>query len=158
MAEVAMAEQHLAFSVGVAARPRWAGNWRAAMWGVALVCGVAGFMVTSAAATAGAVRADGGELVMLLRFMATVKTGMALGLVALAAWRMGFPARPGMATWYAVACGLMPAGAGLIWGMAHVAIGAVLFHAGMLLMMGVGYFDRDDGGVRLTRAALGRRG
>jgi hypothetical protein len=152
-----MPEQNLALSVGASARPGWAGNWRATMWGVALVCGVAGFMVTGAAATAGAVRADGAELVMLLRFMATVKTGMAVGLVALAAWRMGFPARPGMATWYAVACGLMPAGAGLIWGMAHVAIGAVLFHAGMILMMGVAYADRDDGGVRLTRAALGRR-
>lgn len=159
-----MVEQSLALGArnalpvgGSVAATRRIASWAKVVWGVAAIGAVAGAFATGAAATAAAAQADGPDLLMLLRFMAGVKGLMGLGLIALAAWRLGFPARPAIAAWYTITCGLMPLGAGLIWGLAHVALGAVLFHAGMFTMFGVMWADQDDGGALLTRAVLRRR-
>jgi hypothetical protein len=124
----------------------------AIIYGVAVIAAAGGFVSTSHAATAAAIHSAGAELTMLLRFMALVKSGFALGLVWLAAWRLGFPAQPGITAAYAAACALMPAGAGLIWGLAHVVAGAVLFHAGLLLMIGVGWVDQEDFGTLMVQS------
>jgi hypothetical protein len=125
---------------------------RATICGVALAGALAGLAATSHASTLAAIHSAGAELTMLLRFMALVKSGFAIGLVWLAAWRLGFPASPGITTAYAAACALMPAGAGLIWGLAHVVAGAVLFHAGLLLIIGVGWIDQEDFGTLMVRS------
>ncbi len=156
-----MAEQTLAYAEAVIARGAAApapetirtlgqriGRRRAA-WGVACVSAAAGFIATSPTASDAAIYAAGPDLAMLLRFMALVKAGFALGLVALSAWRLGFPASPRVAAAYLVACALMPAGAGLIWHLAHVITGAALFHAGLITVLALFWLDRDEGRTKV---------
>jgi hypothetical protein len=157
-----MAEQNVVLPTpGITARfdPRALGvpvGWRGAAVSLACVSALAGFAATGQAASAAAMHDAGPDLAMLLRFMAMVKAMFALGLVSLAAWRLGFPARPGVVAAYVAACVLMPAGVGLIWHLAHVVAGAVLFHAGLLTMLAVGWADQDDAGD-LVLGALRRR-
>ncbi len=132
-------------------------TWRTAACVIAGMSAVLGFLATSPAATSASVHAAGRELEMLLRFMAVVKAGFALGLVSLAAWRLGFPAQPGIATAYLAACALMPAGAGLIWGLAHVVIGALLFHSGMILLIAVGWVDQETAGELMMKTIRKRK-
>ncbi len=132
-------------------------SWRTAACLIACVSAVLGFLATSPAATNAAVHAAGRDLEMLLRFMAVVKAGFALGLVSLAAWRLSFPASPGIATAYLTACALMPAGAGLIWGLSHVVIGALLFHSGMILLIAVGWVDQETTGELMMHAIRKRK-
>jgi len=82
------------------------------------------------------------ELALLLRFMASVKAVMALAAATLVAWRFGWPVRPATAVGYVVAASSMAAGAGLIWQLAHVAIGAVMVHGGLAMLAGLGWKDR----------------
>jgi len=82
------------------------------------------------------------ELTLLLRFMAVVKAGMAVGAAALAAWRMRQPVRAAPALGYVVAVSSMAAGAGLIWQLEHVAAGAVLVHGGLVAMGALAWMDR----------------
>lgn len=82
------------------------------------------------------------ELGMLLRFMAVVKAGMALGAATLIAWRMGTPVRPAVAAGYVVATAAMAGGAGLIWQLAHIGTGAALVHGGLLALLIVAWRDR----------------
>jgi len=92
----------------------------------------AGFLATNAPASALAVRYDGAALTRLVRFMAVVKAGLAFAAAGAVIWRLGVPARwPGLLA-YAVSCGGMAAGPGLIWGMVHVGWGAALLHGGLL--------------------------
>jgi hypothetical protein len=91
---------------------------------------VIGFLATSpddvARATADA------DLTRLLRAMTGLKLMMAAIASGAVLWRLGSPATPAWLCAYAVAGGAMFGGPGLIWGMAHVAIGAFLLHAGLL--------------------------
>jgi hypothetical protein len=111
-------------------------DYRAALIGTALLAAIAGF------AFAGAAAPGEPELALLIRFMAVIKAAMALGAVALVAWRLTLPATPRLAFAGIAACALMAAGPGLIWGMQHVIAGAVLFHAGFALLLVLAWRDR----------------
>ncbi len=102
----------------------------------------AAFVAGHDAASARAVVIAGPELTRLLRFMAVLKGVCAAGAVALVWWRSGYPATLRVTMSYVAACLLMAAGPGLIWSMAHVALGAVLFHAGLALLLLVCWTDR----------------
>jgi hypothetical protein len=92
----------------------------------------AGYLATGGAATAAAVAHDGAALTRLMRFMAALKGGLALGAAAAVVWRLGAAVTVPWFAAYALACGAMAAGPGLIWGMAHVGLGALLLHGGLL--------------------------
>jgi hypothetical protein len=74
----------------------------------------------------------GPALARLLRFMAVVKAGIALAACAAVLWRLGAAITLPWFTAYAVSAAAMAAGPGLIWGMAHVAPGALLLHGGLI--------------------------
>jgi hypothetical protein len=67
-----------------------------------------------------------------MRFMAGLKSLMALGAAAGVMWRLGGPASGAWLAAYAGACGAMAAGPVLIWGLTHVGLGALLLHGGLL--------------------------
>jgi hypothetical protein len=92
----------------------------------------AGFLATGSAATVRAVSESGADLTRLLRAMAAIKMLFAAGAVAAVLWRLGAAITPGRFLAYAAGCAAMAAGPGLIWGMAHVALGAALLHGGLL--------------------------
>ena len=50
-------------------------------------------------------------------------------------WRLGWPATGPIAATGIAAVALMAAGTSLIWGLSHVALGAVLFHAGLFALI-----------------------
>jgi hypothetical protein len=81
------------------------------------------------------------ELVMLLRFMAVLKAAMAIGALVLVAWRLRRPAGPALAASGIASVAFMAAGAGLIWSLGHVALGAVLFHAGLFTLLVAAWRD-----------------
>ena len=118
-------------------------------WRVLFVAGVAGALAMGLSAPASVIDPD---LAVLLRFMAVVKLGMALGTAALALWRLMLPIRPGLAVSYAVAVCGMALGSGLIWQSAFVAGSAVLVHAGLLLFGLAAWRDRDGIAAGLSRA------
>jgi len=105
---------------------------RALLASVVLAAIAAGFLATDADAAARAVGQSGAELTHLLRAMAALKALMAAGMVAAVLWRLGAVVSPLWLAAYAVACGAMAAGPGVIWGMAHVGLGALLLHGGLL--------------------------
>jgi hypothetical protein len=80
-----------------------------------------------------------------------VALGVAIG------WRVGHPVPAGRAAAYLVVAGMMAAGPGLIWQMAHVAAGAVLFHAGLLGLLAVGWRDREAVSALLAGVVARRR-
>lgn len=82
------------------------------------------------------------ELATLLRFMAVVKAGMALGAAALLGWRFGSPVRPAIGLGYVAGASGMAAGAGLIWQLGHIGAGALLVHGGLLALAGLAWLDR----------------
>ncbi|MDQ2802819.1 MAG: hypothetical protein M3Y41_09090, partial [Pseudomonadota bacterium] len=88
-------------------------------------------------------------------FMAVFKAALAAGAVWLVWWRSGYPVTLRLAMSYITACFLMAAGPGLVWSMAHVALGAVLVHAGLALLLAACWFDR--GSTQDLVAALGER-
>jgi hypothetical protein len=83
------------------------------------------------------------ELMLLIRFMAVLKAGMALLGMALAAWRLRYPASTRMAAGYVVAVALMAGAPGLIWEMSHIVAGAVVFHAGLGIFLTCAWADRE---------------
>ncbi len=86
---------------------------------------------------------DANELAVLLRFMASIKACLALGLAWASWWRLGLPVSARIGAAYIISGCLMPAGAGLIWGLAHVGLGAACFHTGLLLFITTAWLDRD---------------
>jgi len=96
------------------------------------VAAVAGVLATPAGLAAQAVAQAGPELTHLLRAMAGLKALAALGLVGLVFWRLAVAATTARFVGYILACGAMASGPGLIWDMAHLKLGAVLLHAGLL--------------------------
>ena len=95
------------------------------------------------------------ELAMLLRFMAAVKAMIALAVLGVTTWRLGHPAPPAVALLYLAAVALMAAAPGVIWQLAHVGVGAGLFHAGLLLFLGALVADRGEA-TQLVGTALQR--
>jgi hypothetical protein len=112
---------------------------------------VAGFAATSAPAAFQAVGDAGAELTRLLRAMAVIKVVLAAGVVWLIDWRLRFPINPRLAAGYIAGAAVMATGPGLIWDMAHVALGAMLLHgAGAVLLL---LFWRDPGSPAMAWAA-----
>jgi hypothetical protein len=93
---------------------------------------IAGFLATDTEASNLAILHDGAELTCLMRFMAAVKLVIAIAGAAAVLWRLGVAISLPYYTAYAVTCAAMAAGPGLIWGMAHVGLGAVLLHGGLV--------------------------
>jgi hypothetical protein len=114
----------------VAGEAVW-GRVASLVWVVAVLAGLAGLVV---GLSAGAPRMDA-ELVPLLCFMAVIKGAMALGAAALAQWRLRRVASAWVVWALVGSTGLMMSAPGLIWGLTHLVIGAVLFHAGLLVFL-----------------------
>jgi hypothetical protein len=114
----------------VADNAAWRGR-AGLIWAVAGLAGAAGLIVGLAAGAPGM----DAELVPLLRFMAVIKAAMALGAVALAQWRLKRAASGWVVAALAGSSGLMMSAPGLIWGLTHLVLGAVLFHAGLLVFL-----------------------
>jgi hypothetical protein len=105
---------------------------RAVLLAVITIAFVAGFHATSAPASAAFIAHDDAALTRLMRFMAVVKAGLALAACAAVLWRLGTAITLARFAAYAVSGGAMVAGPGLIWGMAHVGLGALLLHGGLI--------------------------
>jgi hypothetical protein len=110
----------------------------------------AGFLLAVAAAL---FAGRGGEsagfethLILLIRFMALIKLGVAIGAALLVWWRLGRSPSPCMAAGYTAGTMLMAGGPALMWHMNHIILGSVLFYAGLVLIV---IFARGDGARRL---------
>ncbi len=126
--------------------------------GLILVVGLAllaGLLVTPAPVTAVAAAHAGGALTRLLRAMAMIKMLLAACALAGVLWRLGAAVTVPWLVAYAVAAGAMAAGPGLIWGMAHVGLGALLLHGGLLAS--VLLLWRDPGMARRLEDTIARR-
>jgi hypothetical protein len=109
---------------------------------LAAFAAVGAALLASAPDAASTLATDDAELVMLLRFMAGVKAMLALTALAASVWRLGYPASPLLGAAYIVAPALMCAAPVVIWQVAHVALGAGLFHGGLALLLLALYADR----------------
>ena len=107
-------------------------RWRRGLLLAALVAG-AGWaaFASSPTETADAMARAGGELTRLLRSMALLKATMATAALAAVWWRLALPASVGWSLAYPTAAAAMAAGPVLIWGMAHVGLGALLLQGGL---------------------------
>ena len=113
---------------------------------------VVGLYATPHATSAAAITAAGPELVRLLRGMALLKLALVAGAAWFAGWRLRFPARPPLAAAYVASLGVMAAGPGLIWSMAHVVLGAALLHISLAILLVL--FWRDPGSPAMLPARL----
>ncbi len=143
--------------IRVATRPKRGRLIRLAVLAGAVVGGVVVAAVATSPAEAGlAVQAAGPELTRLLRAMAGLKLLFAAGLLAATAWRLEAPAPAWRLAAYAAAASAMAAGPMLIWDMAHLRLGALLLHGGLLA--GVLLLWRDPAmGRRLADTIAARR-
>ena len=114
------------------------------------------FALTDALATSRAVANAGTDLTRLLRFMAVIKGAMALGAVGALFWRLGSDVSLGRFVAYGACCAGMVAGPGLIWGMVHVGLGALLLHGGLIVLLVLLWRDPVVP-VRLEAALASRR-
>jgi len=129
---------------------------RAGMLALMLAALLAGFLVTGTGAAQLAIGRDGADLTRLLRFMSVVKGVIAIAGSAAVLWRLGSAISLPRFLAYAVTCAAMAVGPGLIWGMAHVALGALLLHAGLFATAVL--FWRDPAvGARLADMVAARR-
>ncbi len=115
------------------ARPGSAARRRTLLVGITLAAAAAGALATSAPAATHAITDAGADLTRLLRAMAAMKTLAAAALCWTVLWRLALPASASRLAAYALACAAMAAGPGLIWSMAHVKLGALFLHAGLLV-------------------------
>jgi hypothetical protein len=129
---------------------------RALLASVVLAAIAAGFLTTGADSTAQAVGQSGADFTRLLRAMAALKAVMATGMVAAVLWRLGAVVPPLWLAAYAAACAAMAAGPGVIWGMAHVGLGALLLHGG-LLATGLLLWRDEAVSTRLSAIVAARR-
>jgi hypothetical protein len=116
----------------------------------------AGLLATGPEPAAHAADAAGVDLTRLLRAMAVLKSAMAAGAAAAVLWRLGAAVSWPWLGAYAAACAAMAAGPGLIWGMAHVGLGAALLHGGLFATCLLLWRDRAVG-VRLSAIVAARR-
>lgn len=115
-------------STNEALSPAWA---RGLFLLVIVVAAAAGILATDPSTAHTAAAEAGTDLTRLLRLMALIKAAVASAAVAAALWRLGWPVSPVRFGIYALAGATMVAGPGLIWGMAHVGLGALFLHAGL---------------------------
>jgi hypothetical protein len=116
----------------------------------------AGLLVTGPGAVARATDAAGADLTRLLRAMAVLKSAMAAGAAAAVLWRLGAAVSWPWLGAYAAGCAAMAAGPGLIWGMAHVGLGAALLHGGLFVTCLLLWRDPAVG-ARLSAIVAARR-
>jgi hypothetical protein len=91
-----------------------------------------GMLATDGAHTARLIAGEGGAWANLLRAMAGIKV-LAAGVASAAIlWRLSAPISATRWGAYALATAAAWAGPGLIWGLAHILLGAVLLHAGLI--------------------------
>jgi hypothetical protein len=93
-----------------------------------------GMYATDSATTARMITSAGGDWANLLRAMAVLKLLFAGAATAAVMWRLGAPISATKWVCYALAAGAAWAGPGLIWGLAHIALGALLLHGGLIAM------------------------
>ena len=135
-------------------RTRPAIRYRVVLYAAVGAAVAAGLVAAHDPASARAAEAAGAELTRLLRFMALTKAAFAVGALCLADWRLRRPVTPALSVAYAAMCALMVAGPGLIWSVAHVALGAVLFHAGLALLLALAWLNHASP-AKPTAAAAG---
>jgi thiol:disulfide interchange protein len=102
-------------------------------------------------ASARAVAADP-ELARLLRAMAFLKASMAAAAVWLADRLLREPLPTALAAGLVLAVALMAAAPVLMWHVAPVGTGALLFHAGMVLLLVLGWRPAEAWLARRSRA------
>ena len=109
---------------------------------VLLLAAAAGSVLAAAqwAPTSTLPEADPG-LTRLLRGMALLKAPLVVGALAAVFWRLGWPAPPGIAAAYAAGTVAMAATWVWIWQLVHIGAAALLFHAGIALLLVAGIFD-----------------
>lgn len=153
--------QPIALTRGTAAVPRAvppalapALPWPVIVPAVAVAAALVGLLAAALPDAPEAARRAGPELTRLLRMMALVKLGIAAGALALIVWRMRQPITTRYAVGYAACAALMAAAPGLIWGIGTVIAGALLFHAGLALLLVLGWRD-DAAGLLPPRRAAG---
>jgi hypothetical protein len=115
------------------------------VWLVAGSAGLAGLLLGLQAAPP---RIDA-ELVPLLRFMAVLKAGMAVGTAALVQWRLRVNAGISLKLALLGSTALMMFAPGLIWSLNHLIAGAVVFHTGLLVLLVAA--SRDGFGIRVRK-------
>ncbi len=125
---------------------------------LAVVAGaaLAGFTATGAHEATQAAHAAGPELTHLLRAMAGLKMLFAGAAVGAIAWRLQAPAGWVRLAAYGLACSAMAAGPSLIWDMAHLRLGALLLHGGLLASVLLLWRDPATA-VCLRQAIVARR-
>ena len=115
-----------------------------------------GFLAIGAEAASRAASQAGVDLTRLLRGMVVLKAMMAAGATAGVLWRFAAPVKPLRFAAYAIACGAMWAGPGLIWSMARIGTGALLLHGGLLACVMLLWRDPAVG-ARLAAMVTARR-
>jgi hypothetical protein len=107
---------------------------------IALAC-AGGMLATDSAATAQAIASAGADWANLLRAMAALKLLFAGAATAAVLWRLGAPVSAPRWGAYALAAAAAWAGPGLIWGLAHIVLGALLLHGGLIAMAALVWRD-----------------
>lgn len=117
---------------------------------------VAGSLGVDSATITEAAAAAGEDLTRLMRGMAAIKGLMAAAVLAAVWWRLGAQVGAGWLSAYGASAGAMASGVVLIWGMAHIGLGALLLHAGLLAACLLLWRDPVIG-TRLARMVAARR-
>ena len=86
------------------------------------------------------------KLLLLLRFMAAMKFAGVLAAAGVTHWRLTQPIAPRLALAYMAALVPMAAAPGLIWSLGGIALGALMFHAGLIGFLVLAW---EDDGARL---------
>jgi hypothetical protein len=94
------------------------------------------------------------QLILLIRFMALIKLGVAIGAAALVAWRLGRAPNPRRAAGYMAGTMLMAGGPALMWHMNYIIFGSILFYSGLVVLV---ILARADGVARPPAKARPRR-
>jgi len=115
------------------------------VWGIGGAAGLVGLLI----ALRSAAPPMDAQLVPLLRFMAVIKGAMAVGAAALAQWRLQGEAGPWLKWSLLGATALMMVAPGVIWGLNHIVLGALLFHAGLVVFLVAA--ARDGFGIRVKK-------
>jgi len=116
-----------------------------------------GMLATDSAKTARLIAGEGGDWANLLRAMAGLKMLIAGAASAAVLWRLGAPISATRWSAYALAAAAAWAGPGLIWGLAHIPLGAVLLHGGLIALAMLIWRDPATG-ARLSEIIARRHG
>jgi hypothetical protein len=130
-----------------------------------IVCFIAfgiGFLATPPQISASLAQHAGADLTRLLRAMAAIKMLLAACATAAMFWRLGVVVTLPWFASYAITAAAIWAGPGLIWGMSHVGLGALLLHGGLLASILLLWRDpamaqRLETIIAERRAAIARR-